>query len=85
MWKRRVFCTFLGPNGSGKTSLLDYWRRLRPREPLVERTGARWWEFTMIIEALDDELNSWDGKRTRIITNDIIERVKARLTTGQRA
>jgi hypothetical protein len=35
--ERRRMCTLLGPRGSGKTWLLDYWRRQRPREPTKPR------------------------------------------------
>lgn len=45
----------------------------------VETAGARWWEFGAIIEALDDVLGPWDGKRPRVITREVLERAKKRL------
>jgi hypothetical protein len=45
----------------------------------VETAGARWWEFEAMIEALDVELGPWDGKRLRVITPEVLERVKKRL------
>jgi hypothetical protein len=45
----------------------------------VETAGARWWEFEAMLEALDDTLGARDGKRPRLITPDVLERVKRRL------
>jgi hypothetical protein len=54
-------------------------RRQADDKRWVETAGARWWEFEAVIEALDVELGPWDGKRLRLITHEVLERVKKRL------
>lgn len=45
----------------------------------VEKTGARWWNIEPLAAFLDEELGPWDGKNHRIITRQVLDRVKERL------
>lgn len=68
--------------------LLELWsiaggvRKQAEDKRWVETAGARWWEFEEMLEAFDVELGPWDGKHLRLITQEVLDRVKRRLRGG---
>ncbi|NNJ12585.1 ATP-binding protein [Chloroflexales bacterium ZM16-3] len=76
------------PDVNKQREILDLWtiaggvRKQAEDKRWVETAGVRWWGFEEMLDAFDVELGPWDGKRTRLITQDVLERVKKKLTAS---
>jgi len=77
------------PELNKQREALDLWtiaggvRKQADDKHWFEAAGANWWSFEEIIEVLDEVLGPWDGKHPRVITQEVVERVKKRLKGGR--